>query len=638
MNEQGKNKRKTSIDELNEQLYYQKGDFKERPRRKIHDRDITLKKDFPEDGVNEWKKEAKKRRLPTSFFKKMFLIVLLLFVVTAIVALSSFYSGKKTVSGDLISLEILGQPLVDGGENLQLQVRIQNFNEQPLELPDLVLSYPKDSREEGEQVFMRRSLDDVQQGDRAIEEFSIILFGQEGDTREINAKLEYRINNSNAIFFKEATHEVIIRSTPTTLSINAPEEMVRGQIFEMDINLASNSNMIVNNTLLELKYPDGFEFISSEPESNALNRIWSFPLLRNEAETITVRGRLSALEGQGQSFGINFGRQHPQRINEIETFFNRLVHTVDIQQPFISTSLELNGSTEDLITIRGGNDVDGEISFVNTTDDVLQDVAIKMNLGGSLYNPVGIRAQNGFFNSNTLSLSWDKTTSSSFNLLEPGEERTVSFNLPTQELVGRTGALTNPELELSIDVTASEINGNLREAYNVSQARVIANSDIEILGKVEHDEGPFENTGPMPPRVGETTSYTVTLQVTNSSNNLTDAELRFYLPSYVQWMDAIAPSVERNAVEYNQTTREVIWDLDRLRAGLGISGSSPRSLSFQVEVLPSLPQAGDQIALTSEIILSGTDSFTETDLSYRKNEIENRLSGSQEAGADGRVR
>lgn len=637
MDENFSNKRKTSVDELNDQLYYQKDRPRVRTRREIHDRDIDLEHDFPEDERESWRNKRKKQEVPTSFFKKMFLGVLAFFLLTAVVVALSYYSGRKTVSSDLISMEIIGQPLVDGGENLELQVRIQNFNEKALELPDLVLSYPKDSREGGEKVFLRRSLEDIGYNERVSEEFNLTLFGQEGEVRNLEATLEYRIDGSNAIFVKEVEHEVIIRSTPVTVSITAPEEMVRGQVFEMIIDVASNSTTVVSNNLLKVDYPSGFELISATPEPDAFDHIWSVPSLSEETKSFVITGRLSAFEGQGQTFVTSFGKRSTQSQNEIETLLSRTTHTVEIQRPFLLTDLLVNNKKDDTVSIRGGAEVDGEITIVNTLSDALQDVSVTLVLDGNLYNPTGVRAQSGFFDSNTKTLRWDKSTLSDLALLQPGQEVFLSFALPTVDLVGRAGAVVNPELTMQVDVSGVEVNGQVREAENLAKATVIANSDIGVTTKVQHADGAFNNYGPMPPRVNQKTSYTITLQVINSSNEVENAELRFFLPSYVSWTDAVAPSVERNAVEYNETTREVQWNLGTLRSGLGINGSTPRSLSVQVEVLPSQSQVGDQIPLTSDIILSGKDSFTDSQLLFKKTAIENKLSDAGEVGADGRV-
>ncbi len=233
MDEKFSNKRSTGVDELNELLYHQKEDYKERPRRKIHDKNVHLPTDF-QAAKEELKTERFK--LPHSFFKKVFFGVLIFFVITVIAVFSSTYTKNDAASNDLITLDIINPPFVDGGETLEIHVRVQNFNVQALELPDLVLTYPKDSRNPNETVVTRRSLETIKQGDRVDEQFTIILFGQEGEIRPLNAKLEYRLDGSNAIFIKETKQEVIIRSTPATVSFNAPSEIVRGQELEFSVD------------------------------------------------------------------------------------------------------------------------------------------------------------------------------------------------------------------------------------------------------------------------------------------------------------------------------------------------------------------------------------------------------------------
>ena len=629
------NKRSLGVDELNELIYHQKDAYQEHPRRKIHDKNLRLSKDFPEQPELESKNQRLK--LPHSFFKKVFFWVLAFFVITVLAVLFSFYNKKETVSNDLISLEIINPPFVDGGDALEVRVRVQNFNVQSLELPDLVFTYPKDAENPNETVINRRSLETIAQGDRVDEQFTIILFGQEGEVRPLKAKLEYRLDGSNAIFVKETEQEVIIRSTPATLSFDAPIEIVQGQELEFTLNLASNSSTVVNNTLLSLQYPRGFEIVATDPQPDFSNNTWKFPSITEDKKSVKIRGYLSALEGQSQTITASFGKQSSERQQEIETIFNRLVHVVDVTKPFISTVLTLNGTAEPKIVIRGKQEIGGEISFINTLSEPIKDARIVLNIQGNLYNPTGVYAQNAFFDSSTGTITWDKTTLPEMSLLEPGVEKTLSFNLPTKELVLEGSALIQPELDLRVTVAGILNNGVSRNALDVSRSKVLANSDISLTARVDHEGGPLQDTGPMPPVVGQTTTYTVTLDVSNSSNEIHNAVAQWFLPPYATWVGGIAPSTERTFVRYDESTRKVTWDLKTLRSGLGI-GSSPRSLSFQIGITPSLSQFDKQVPLTSEIMLTGKDTLTSTDLTYKKTPVENRIQNSQEPGADGRVR
>lgn len=629
-------KKQQSIDALNERLYYKNQEFKQRDRRKIHGRKIELRHDFE---YQEKKKSKNKLRLPKSLFQKIFFFSLFLFIGTVIFAGFSLYTKKQEVSTDYISMDILGQPFVDGGETLELQVRVQNFNDKKLELPDLVLSYPKDSSEKGEEVFLRRSLPDLEKGKRATEEFNIVLFGKEGDTRNIHATLEYRIEGSSAIFIKEFDHEVIIRSTPTDISITAPKEIVQGQDFELEVDIQSNSTKQLNNLLLNIQYPLGFEFISSNVEPSYSSHMWYFDHLDETKENkILIKGKINALAGQGKTFSAILGKQNFAQKNEIETIFNKATHTIDIQQSFITPRIIVNGNNSGEYSVRGGGDLDIEIDFENTLKTSLTDAKIIAHLEGDLYTKEGVLLQNGEYNSNLNQIIWDKESFEELKVLEPGEKGSLSFSLKTKELVNKSEVLQNPKLLIKLDVSGTELNGEFREAFSVARTEVVANSDIALIAKTLYHDGPFKNYGPIPPRVGEETNYTITLQVTNSSNDVEKGKVTTSLPSYVSWLGAISPSVERQNLSYNEVKRELTWNIGNIPAKTGVGFTQPRQVSFQIKVLPSLSHYDQIIPLTKDLVLSGTDTFTKVDLRYKKPQLTTSLKeDSDSKTGDGRV-
>jgi hypothetical protein len=258
-------------------------------------------------------------------------------------------------------------------------------------------------------------------------------------------------------------------------------------------------------------------------------------------------------------------------------------------------------------------------------------------MDGELYTPSGIRVQNGDFDSNMRRIVWNKNNMEQLEFLEPGEEGDLSFALNTKELVNSTGAIKNPTLDLSVDISATEINGKVLEAFAVSQATVTANSDLKLITKTLYKDGPFQNKGPIPPRVGKKTQYTITLQVTNSSNDIENAKVKTFLPPYVTWLNRVAPSVERQMLSYNETTREVLWDLGTLKSGLGIGVAHPKQVSFQVDVLPSLSHVDENLNLTKDIILSGDDAFTHVKLSYKKPPLSTKISDQDASPGSGHV-
>jgi hypothetical protein len=221
--------------------------------------------------------------------------------------------------------------------------------------------------------------------------------------------------------------------------------------------------------------------------------------------------------------------------------------------------------------------------------------------------------------------------------LLPGASGRLGFTLKAKDLVSKDEILSNPKINLSLDVSGVEVNGQKRTATSVAQVLMKANSDIAIIGKTQYSEGSFNNIGPMPPRVANPTTYTMVFQVTNSSNDIKNTVLTTTLPPYVNWKYVVAPSLERNNISFDSTARKMIWRIGDLRAGLGVGNLLPREISVQVELTPSISQLGRDVELTSDVILSGTDLFTGTELNFKESPLRNQLSEREEQGANGVV-
>ena len=145
------------------------------------------------------------------------------------------------------------------------------------------------------------------------------------------------------------------------------------------------------------------------------------------------------------------------------------------------------------------------------------------------------------------------------------------------------------------------------------------------------------NTGPMPPRVDTPTTYTAVFSVTNNSNLVRGAKLTTTLPSYVQYLNQVAPSIERRNVTFDPTSRSLTWNIGDLEAGPGYGNRPPKELFVQLELTPSATQLGNSVDMTGEISLTRTDSFTDTSLNFKQSALENILDDRDEQGSDGRI-
>ncbi len=112
--------------------------------------------------------------------------------------------------------------------------------------------------------------------------------------------------------------------------------------------------------------------------------------------------------------------------------------------------------------------------------------------------------------------------------------------------------------------------------------------------------GPLSNSGPIPPRADQATTYTVVWRVQNNGNAVAGGIVSTLLPSYVSYTGLTAGS---GSFSYNDASRVVSWNTGDLAQGAIVQGA------FQVSLLPSTSQRGSAPSLTRGISFSGYDRF-----------------------------
>ena len=123
----------------------------------------------------------------------------------------------------------------------------------------------------------------------------------------------------------------------------------------------------------------------------------------------------------------------------------------------------------------------------------------------------------------------------------------------------------------------------------------------------------------MPPKEKEETTYTIVWQVTNGTNEISNATIRSTLPTYITWKGVVSSDSEN--VIYNELGGEVVWNAAKIEAGAGIT-REPKEVAFQVGLIPSVTQVNKSPVLITETTLTAMDDFTGlivNDVEYDKN-------------------
>ena len=563
----------------------------------------------------------------------------LFFLVSAGISGYLFVKGPNEVSARNIDIEISGPVAVPGGEELALQIGIVNRNAVPLEVSDLIVDYPDGTRSALDASIElprhRESLGTINPGERKKVTIRSVLFGEEDSEQNINMTLEYQNQGSNAVFFKEKPYNVLLSSAPVALTIDTVTETSSGQEVIFNIKATSNSKDPVKDLLVVAEYPFGFQFTGSDPEPFAGETVWSLGDMQpGESQELVVRGILVGQDTEDRIFRFDTGIQDKQSPTEIAAVFHNAEIPITIERPFIKLGLTLAGnSSEQDHVIRRGEEVSGNVTWANTLDTTILDGVIEVKLTGAALDRESIDTNDGFYRSVDDTIVWSSENIRDFASIEPGDSGAVDFSFAALP-VSPDIRLVDPTMRIEASVRGRRISeGNVPEAIESSVSRNIKiASDLILTSQASYSIGPFENSGPVPPRVEKETTYTITWSVANTSNDMTNVRVAGRLPSFVTWNNLVNP-VSADVV-YNPSSRELLWDVGDVPTGTGYT-SPAKELSFKVSLLPSLSQVGDAPELVTSQQIVGLDLFTNTVLETTRRAVTTKLTN--DPGAPGGV-
>ncbi|QQR82860.1 hypothetical protein IPJ70_02005 [Candidatus Campbellbacteria bacterium] len=544
---------------------------------------------------------------------KWFFIGAVIFFCASLLAASFFFSGDRNlVSANKIEITVTGPVVITAGEVLPLAIEVNNTNASALQLADILIEYPTGTRTPDdvtkELPRYRASLGTIPSGKSVATTTKAILFNEEGSTQTIIVSLEYRVAGSSAIFSKESSFAVRIGASPLTLILSAPRSINSGQDIDLTLDITSNSAIPLQDVVVAANYPFGFAFSAADPSPTFSDTVWALGGIEPKGKrTIHIRGALSGQNGEDRIFRFTSGIATQGDTTKVGAVFAQTDHAIQVARSFIDTRMVINGSSNDVVTLYPGRTARVDITWKNNLPTQLTDGVIEVTLQGEAVNEKKVVSTDGFYNSSKNTLTWTKVSNSALKTIDSGSQGKVSFSFDVLPTDTAGSGRINPEISLVLAFTANAVSESAtpEEVRSDSTKVVRVASDVRLTSEAFRTTGPLENSGPVPPRVEQKTTYTVSWSVSNSVNDITGTEVKAVLPAYMSWESVVSPSSE--SISFDSSTREIIWRPGKIRAGSGFS-TPARTVAFQIGLTPSATQIGSVPVILEDATLSATDS------------------------------
>lgn len=520
--------------------------------------------------------------------------ILFVIILTLAAGIAGFWYYQKNIySREGLKLEIFGPESVELAEEIEYIVKYKNNGNARLEEPRLIFEYPKYSiLEEGQNLRQEIVLQDIYPGEEKTLRFKARLLGKEGETKEVRAWLSYRPKNLKARYTSDTTFTTIIKKVLLTLEFDLPSQIESGKDLRFRLNYFSNTDYPLLNLRAAAEYPSGFEFIESVPSALEKTEWELSPLNKTEGGRIEIVGKVRGEIKEQKLFRARLGSWQAGEF----VLLKETVKGVEIVKPALRVSQQINGNPEYAANL--GDRLHYEIFFKNVGEGTLTDLSLLTTLVGDIFDLNTLKAPEGEFTLGDNSIMWEWRRVADLQFLDFGEEGRVEFWVKLKE------NWEIPSLEGKTTIKSRIYLSQVKEDFVTK-----VNSKLEISQAGYFQDEVFGNSGPIPPKVGKTTTYTVTWLVKNYYNEVKNIKVKATLPQNVKLTSKIFPEAESEKFTFDSVSREIVWEVGELRVGQGVLNPAP-NISFQIVFRPDLTQKGKIPEIISEAKISGADQWT----------------------------
>jgi hypothetical protein len=567
---------------------------------------------------NGFKKFFNKRNLPKT--SAILIIVGILIIIGAVLW------GRSSFSRSKVDLSIKVPNNIASGEEVILTIEYKNNNRVALNDTHLRMNYPQGTFSlDGKELFQEdKNLGTIGKKAQGEESFKVRFLGEKGNTKNITARLEYRPENINSKFENSVSAKAEINTVLIGIHIEGSEKAVAGKEVAYAIEYENKTEETVNNLRIKLEYPDDFSFKNADPapKSKDETNIWEISSLKpGEKKTIDLNGVLNGQEMENKIIRGYIGWIEDDNFLQ----YSQSEFVTQISPAPILLAVSINGIENDC-KIDSGQVLSYKINFKNNTDVALSELILEVQLRDSIFDVRDIDlGGKGFFDSRANTITWSGADISALTLLEPNQSGEVNFSIKIKKDLpifnfNDKNFTASIIVEIQTLTVPAKFAGTELKFENELSCKI--NSRLGLTTKVYYNEPSqgIYNTGPIPPRVDNLTTYTVHWQITNVSNDLDGARVKTVLPQGINWTNYQINKSNKGLVSYNERTKEVIWDIGKIPAGIGVT-MPIYELIFQIGLTPSVNQIGQSPVLINESIAEGRDVFTNNNLTATNSSV-----------------
>jgi hypothetical protein len=579
----------------------------------------------------------------------LFLVVGLVVLTSAAMAGFFYFSSNRSFENDNLDLDIEGPEVIVVGETFDYKLTYENLGDVELFESRLAIQLPHGYILESAEPALENhhwELGTISQGEKG----QILLKGKIIDelTREqkLSAQLHFKPSNFNSQFSKEISLSTLVEEPEISIHSVFPATITLGQKVSIDAQIKNKGDVTFNNARIEFVYPDGFQFLSAKPQAFEDDRKWEIDKLTAQSEDVklSLEGKfpadldISSETAKEKEFKLQI---YAQGSDEQYFMIYEQPLAIQITDQALLAYLIVNGSTENkyfelghiltysIVVKNNGSESYNNLELTLTAESAPLDIIDWGSIQDDTYGKIS-KTDNG------KEIIWTKDQISALSKLDPGNEKMITFTVPTKtyenlkdanlDSLGDTVISNQAEVKF-----AGDHNADI-PAIKSSLVSLTLNSNINLGSKALYfySDGTPIGEGPYPPKVDEKTVIKVFWDLSNDIHDMEAVEVSAILPNYVKL--AGEPNATIGNIVFDSESGKLSWQIKEM----------PRTIkeahaNFGIEFTPTQKQFGDVLQLVGNTTLAAKDGQTNELIIKTKNIVTTALEQDKYVTGSGKV-
>lgn len=570
---------------------------------------------YSEDGNMPDFKTIKIKKKKGFFVSFVYFLLLVLFVSSAVYFVNEYIKNNKDAAS-VLQINITAPDKVVWGEEFFYEIEYNNSSSYTLKNVKIELAYP-------ENFILSEVYSIDTYTDNKVWQFNELgagisgkikvrgkIINQEGVNNLLSVKSSYKIDGLSSDFSKENFNSITVSSLPFQVTEEYFSTVLVGEEYPLKININDFPVDKMKEFIINFS---GSEIVSVIDNNRVDNTGGGFTIEKIDDKNFKVILATSTTPVFNFKYKVNKKENEQENLswklkyldeNKKEFVFFEKQVVLEVIKSDLHLSITSNDNSSDY-PVNFGENLDYVIKYSNKGDKNMKDLVIMAVLEGDFLNWGSLNDKNEG-NVSRRTISWTYREIPELKELEPGQSGEIKFSIKVADFnrsdMGKSLEIKN-YAQFSVG-NMEEFSGE-EDRLTDNRSNVIINklnSDLSISEKVLYfnDDNIPVGSGPLPPVVGEKTTFRYYWTVKNSLHELKDVEIELPLPSYIIWDNNF--TVSAGNLRFDANENKIFWSINRWPVGV-----DKIEAEFNVGVIPSDNEYNKIMILSSGTTLKATD-------------------------------